>query len=327
MLGSGLALYDGMETLAENARESENADLYRSAAEAVAQSGSLYEALKGDARWPEYLVEMVGIGEQTGHLEEVMQGLADYYEREDHISNAVRSAVTYPLTLGAMLVVIVLVVLWKVLPVFRRVLSSMGVGASQSGTKLMNIGAGVGWVVMALVGLAVVAVLVIVALLRTGKREKVLNFIGKIFPPMGKLIRKLSSARVASVLSMMLSGGFPMEDALRTVPMVLSDAESRDRVNQVREKLENGEAFAEALQTAELFEPLHSRMVRMGVAAGREDQVMKKVADIYEEQVEEGISGMVSIIEPSLVALLAVVIGAILLAVMLPMAGILTSLV
>lgn len=108
--------------------------------------------------------------------------------------------------------------------------------------------------------------------------------------------------------------------------MVLDDPQARAKVDEMRAKLTDGDAFADALQDSDLFEPLHSRMIRMGVAAGREDQVMKKVADICEEQVESGISGMVSIIEPTLVALLAVVIGAILLSVMLPMAGILTSL-
>ena len=73
--------------------------------------------------------------------------------------------------------------------------------------------------------------------------------------------------------------------------------------------------------------PLHTRMIRMGVEAGREDQVMAKIAATYEEEVEEGIAGLVSIIEPSLVALLSIVIGAVLLSVMLPMAGIISSIV
>ena len=79
------------------------------------------------------------------------------------------------------------------------------------------------------------------------------------------------------------------------------------------------------MEKSRLFDSLNNRMIRMGVAAGREDQVMNKIAGLYEEQVETGISQMVSIIEPTLIALLSVVIGAILLSVMLPMAGILSS--
>ena len=93
----------------------------------------------------------------------------------------------------------------------------------------------------------------------------------------------------------------------------------------IRRDLDNGAAFADAVSNSKLFDPLHDRMIRMGVAAGREDQVMSKIAGIYEEQVESGIAQLVAIIEPTLIALLAVVIGAVLLSVMLPMAGILSS--
>ena len=152
-----------------------------------------------------------------------------------------------------------------------------------------------------------------------------LNFIRKIFPPIRNLSMKLASSRVASVLSMMLHSGFPTNEAFRLLPSVLSDSEAADKVQGIRRDLDNGAAFADAISNSKLFDPLHDRMIRMGVAAGREDQVMGKIADLYEEQVEEGIDRLVAIIEPTLIALLAVVIGAVLLSVMLPMAGILSS--
>ena len=100
---------------------------------------------------------------------------------------------------------------------------------------------------------------------------------------------------------------------------------STEKVKGIQKDLEAGEGFADAMSRSKLFDGLHDRMIRMGVAAGREDQVMAKIADLYEEQVEEGIARLVAIIEPTLIALLAVVIGAVLLSVMLPMAGILSS--
>ena len=94
----------------------------------------------------------------------------------------------------------------------------------------------------------------------------------------------------------------------------------------IREHLEAGSTFAEAVTETGLFDELHNRMVTMGSATGREDQVLGKLAELYEEQVEDDITRLVAIIEPTLVALLSVVIGAVLLSVMLPMAGILSSL-
>ncbi len=325
VLEAGLPLYDGMETLAGADAASGSADMYRAASKSVTETGSLYEALKSDPRWPEYLTEMVGIGERSGQLEKVMRGLESYYAREDRIRSSVVSAVTYPLVLGAMLVVIVLILLWAVLPVFRRVIDAIG-GMSASGQAMMNVGTAVGWVVLALVGLVVLAVLAAVILLRTKHREKVLGLIQRLFPPVSRLNRKLSASRVAGVLSMMLSGGFPTDEALDMTAAVLSDKAAAEKVKGIRKGLENDQSLADAINGTGLFDELHGRMIKMGTATGREDQVLGKLAELYEEQTEEDITRLIGIIEPSLVALLSIVIGAVLLSVMLPMAGILSSL-
>ena len=325
MLGSGMALYDGMEALSQTYRTSSNSELYASASKGVTETGSLYEALKSDDRWPTYLVEMTGIGERTGRLEEVMNGLAEYYEREGRIRRAIVSAITYPVVLGVMMMLIVVVMIVRVMPVFQRVLGSMGVAMTASGRMMMNLGTGIGWTMMVLVGLVVLAVLVCVILTRTSKREQVLDTLRNLFPPVRNLSRKLASSRVASVLSMMLSGGFPLEEALELVPSVLNDPVAAKEVESIRTKMADGTAFADAITGTNLFDEMYNRMIRMGVAAGREDQVMERIARVYEEQVEDDIANLVSIIEPTLVALLSVVIGAILLSVMLPMAGIIAS--
>lgn len=326
ILEAGLPLYDGMETLAGADKGSENADIYVSASKGVTEKGSLYDALKEDSRWPSYLVEMVGIGERSGQLDKVMRGLEDYYAREDRIRSSIVSAVTYPMVLGVMLIVIVLILLWKVLPVFRRVLNSMGVGLSESGAMLMQFGVAVGWIILALVAVLVIAVVAGAVLMRTKHRDKVMGLVQKILPSLKQLNQKLSAARVASVLSMMLSSGFPTDEALEMTSHVLDDRDAASKVDSIRQHLQDGDTFAESITKTGLFHELHNRMITMGSATGREDQVLGKLALLYEEQVEEGITRLVAIIEPTLVALLSVVIGAVLLSVMLPMAGILSSL-
>ena len=325
ILEAGLPLYDGMETLA-GGEKGTNADLYQAASRGVTETGSLYDALKDDGRWPSYLVEMVGIGERSGNLERVMRGLEAFYAREDRIRSSVVSAVTYPLVLGIMLVVIVFILLWKVMPVFRRVMDSMGVGVTESGARLMHLGSAVGWIVLVLVAVMVLAVIVFAVLSRTKYRDAVFANVQRAIPALSRLGRKLSASRVSGVLSMMLSSGFPMEEALEMTGKVLSDREAAEKVNAIRGSLSDGKSFADAVSDTGLFDELHSSMIRMGSATGHEDQVLGKLSVLYEEQVEEEISRLISIIEPTLVALLAVVIGAVLLSVMLPMAGILTSL-
>ena len=136
---------------------------------------------------------------------------------------------------------------------------------------------------------------------------------------------KLASSRVASVMSMMLSGGFPLDEALDMVPAVLDDAIAREKVSEMRKKVADGKPFADAVVESELFDEFYSGLIRTSAAVGTTDVMMEKVAAEYENRVEDGIASLVSIIEPTLVAVLSIVIGAVLLSVMLPMAGIISS--
>ena len=355
MLSSGMTLRDGIEMLAEDEMKEKSGKVhpYTNLYKVVDETGSLYVDMKEyEDDWPSYMIEMVDIGEQTGRLEDIMLSLSTYYQREGRIRSAAVSAITYPLVLGAMLVVIIGILLWRVLPIFRRVLESLGVGASGSGSFLMSVGTYAGWGVLVLIGLVVLAAIVVVILLKTKARGKVLKFPKNLFPPVRRLTEKLSASRVAGILGLMMSSGFPMENALQMAPAALADEESIEKVNFIREEMKKDETFSDALAKinayrqavglgpvafragtiqpralakGRLFADFHNRMVKVGAASGHEPQVMEKIAEIYEGQVEDGLDHLISIVEPTLVALLSVVIGAILLSVMLPMAGVLSS--
>ena len=131
---------------------------------------------------------------------------------------------------------------------------------------------------------------------------------------------KVSASRFAAVMAMMLKSGYPLDESLKLVSGVIADEDVAARVRTCREKMAAGhESFADAVEQLHIFQPLHERMIRVGAAAGQVDGVMKKLAEIYEDEADDAITHAVSIIEPTLVALMSVVIGAILLAVMLPL--------
>jgi len=328
MLESGMTIRDGIDMLAED-EEKQNAKNrpYSLMRETVEETGSLYIAMKErEADWPHYMVEMVGIGEETGRLEDIMRNLSRYYLREGRIRDAASSAVTYPLVLGAMMVVIIAVLLWRVMPVFRRVLGSLGVDSSGSAVRMMNLGTVAGWVVLGLIAVAIIGVICVAALLRTKHREKTMAFLRKLLPPVQRISHKLSSSRIASMLGMMLSGGFPIENALDMAAGALEDEQSIARVKEIHNAMDQGETFADAVSASGLFSDFYNRVLKIGAASGHEPQVMTKIAEVYEEQVEDDLGRMISLIEPVLVALLSIVIGAILLSMMLPMAGVMSSL-
>ena len=328
MLESGMTMKDGIDMLAED-EEKQGARVrpYSRMRETVEETGSIYIAMKErEEEWPHYMVEMVGIGEETGRLEEIMRNLSAYYTREGKIKDAASSAVTYPLVLGIMMVVIIAVLLWRVMPVFRRVLDSLGVDPGGSSVRLMNIGSAAGWVVLALIAVLILAVVAVVILMRSGKREQTMAFLRKLLPPVQRISRKLSASRIAGMLGLMLTGGFPIESALDMSANALDDAESIAKVKDIREKMDQGESFADAISSSNLFTDFYNRILKIGSASGHEPQVMSRIAEVYEEQVEDDLGRMISLIEPVLVALLSIVIGAILLSMMLPMAGVMSSL-
>jgi len=329
MLSSGMTLRDGIEMLAEDEMKGNDKSKhhpYTNLYKVVDETGSLYVAMReNEEDWPSYMIEMVDIGEQTGRLEDIMVSLSTYYQREGRIRSAAVSAITYPLVLGVMLVVIIGILLWRVLPIFRRVLASLGVDSTSSGSVLMSVGSWVGWIVLALIAVIVICAIVIFILLKTKHKEKVMTFLKNLFPPVRRLAQKLSASRVAGILGLMLQSGFPIENALEMAPAALADQESIDKVNFIREEMKKDKTFSDALSESGLFADFHNRMLKVGAASGHEPQVMEKIAEIYEQQVEDGLDHLISIVEPTLVALLSIVIGAILLSVMLPMAGVLSS--
>ena len=328
MLESGMTLRDGIDMLAED-EEKQNARVrpYSLMRETVEETGSLYIAMKErESEWPHYMVEMVGIGEETGRLEEIMRNLSAYYLREGRIRDAASSAVTYPLVLGTMMVVIIAVLLWRVMPVFRRVLGSLGVDPNGSSARLMNLGTIAGWVVLALIGVFILAVVVLAILMRSRHREKTARLLRKLLPPMRRISDRLSASRIAGMLGMMLGSGFPIENALEMSANALDDGESVRKVREIKGRMDAGESFADSMAKSGLFSDFYNRVLKIGAASGHEPQAMTKIAEVYEEQAEDDLSRAISLIEPVLVALLSIVIGAILLSMMLPMAGVMSSL-
>ena len=124
---------------------------------------------------------------------------------------------------------------------------------------------------------------------------------------------------------MLIGGGFTADEALEMAADAAGDGDTRASVDAVRRSLESGTTFPEALEKARLFDPVYTGMIRMGVLTGREADVLEKIAALAEEDAEEEIARLTGTIEPTLVAVLSVIIGAVLLSVILPMAGLLTG--
>ena len=325
VLQAGIPLGDGMETLARSYAGSRYGARFEEMHVSLERGGTFSQVLEKTGIFPDYLLAMTRIGERSGKLDEVMVSLANYYQWEAQIKSSVKSAILYPSVLVMMLAVVIAILVISVLPVFQRVFDSLGLAATSPATAAMQIGVGVGKGMLILVGVFALLLLVVGILLSTNKRKPVLALLAGVIPAVRRVNARLSTARYASALSMMLSAGYPVEDAMRLAPSVVTDDKHKKQAELAQQELLAGGSFAQAAEKSGLFDAMHEKMIRFGTAAGKLDTVMEKLSGIYMGEADDAIHHVIAMIEPTLVAILSVVIGGILLSVMLPLLSVLSA--
>lgn len=325
VIRSGLPLVDGLTALCEDFRGTRAGALLGALAREIENTGSLAAALERVPALPPYAVRMARVGERSGKLDDVLAALGEAYLREARVRRNIRQAVLYPAILTLMMGAVIAVVVFCVMPVFSGVLRSLGAGMSAAAEGATQAGMAIGITVLILVGVLIAAALVVAALLRTPWRARVLAWLGARAPVARRVAAALSAERFASAMTMLVGSGYPIEDALPLVEELSGAGAMREKVARVEQGVAQGKSFCDAVADADVFDALHARMLRAGAAAGQIDGVLARLADIYHERFDREVSNAEALIEPVLVTLLALVAGAILLTVMLPLAGILSS--
>lgn len=325
ILKAGIPLYDGMETLCESIEDSRSRKAFERISEQVNESGSLYQAVKRAGFFPDYMVNMIHIGEEAGKMDDVLESLGQYYQREHSVRKSIQSAVVYPMILILMMSAVIAVLVGKVMPVFEQVFKNLGTDMSASGKAIMSFGMTAGKAALAAAIVLFVIAAGIYLLSRTSRGSEILGGIYGKIPFLRELNNKIAAARFASVLSMMLSSGYELERALEMAPDIVTDPLAKKKITECGKLMKEGVSFPEALSKIKLFALLHARMIHVGFKAGQLDTVMKRLTGLYEEEVNDTIARLVSFIEPALVAVLSIIIGGILVSVMLPLASIMSS--
>jgi len=321
LLEAGIPLHDGLKSMSDSSIGT-GVSLIKGIAEKVGETGSLYEALGGTGAFPSYMVQMVRIGEAVGKLEEVLTSLSAYYKREGKIRDAVRGAVLYPVILIFLMAAVITVMVVLVLPVFSDVFASLGTDVTGN---VVESGAVIGKITSICMAVLLLIVLVILAVALSREGRAMLIKSSQNLPFLKKVYRQMASSRFALVISMMLTSGFDLDEALKMSVGVVSDETVQSKIEQCRKKIGSGKSFSETLLEIGLFSGLNARMIETGERAGRLDDAMDQLAETYSDEVDQSISTLISVIEPTLVIFLSVIIGAILLSVMLPLVQIMTQ--
>ncbi|MGI6199247.1 MAG: type II secretion system F family protein [Christensenellales bacterium] len=319
----GVPLQEGLMILQEDAQPGGDAQLLSQLLEPMEMGSSLADAMARTGRFPSYMIQMVRIGEASGKLEAVLEGLCAYYQRNEAVSQSIRSAITYPLVMIAMMLGVIGVIVVQILPVFQQVFHQLG--GEMSGLALGIMGVGEAFSRYAVVILAVIAglALALILLRRTQRGRRWLSALG------GRLFRKLTdtvaASRFATAMSLMLQSGMDVDQSLEMTAELMDQPRGQQLTARLIAAVDAGESLAKAVVDTGLFPGLYGRMIAIGFKTGTLDTVMERIAQAYEELVDRRISGLIAALEPTLVAVLCLVIGLILLSVMLPLMGIMSA--
>lgn len=310
----------------EDEKDKKNKKMLQEMADIVATGRPFSEALREVKCFPKYVCDMVETGEQSGRLEQAFQSLSVYYDRQAQLSNQIRSALLYPSILMVLMLVIIVVLLVKVLPIFNQVYEQLGGTMSGTAQVLLNVGNALGGMMPVLcIALGVIVVLVVVFTCNAVARGAVIRLYKKVFGSFG-IARKLGEARFASAMAMGMVSGLNIEDAFRNAMMFQDSSEkTKKRYEECLAMLEAGEPMAESFKKNAILEATYCRILDLGAKSGTSDTAMEEIARRMDESVQTAIERKVGQIEPTIVIITSILVGIILIAVMLPLVNIMSS--
>ncbi|MGC8928081.1 MAG: type II secretion system F family protein [Myxococcota bacterium] len=263
-------------------------------------------------------VNLVAAGEIGGILDTIMNRLAAYIEKNEKIVKKVKGAMTYPLAVLVVAVVLVIGMLWKVIPMFEKMFKDFGgelPGPTQFVIDLSNAFLNHALLIVgSLVGFVVVFILFLKS--KTGK--EIFDRILIQSPIFGDIIRKSAVAKFTRTMSTMISSGVPILDGLNIVARAAGNVVVEKAIMYTRDKISEGKNIAEPMGETKVFPPMVVQMIAVGEATGAMDTMMSKIADFYEDEVDAAVETMTSLLEPIIMVVLAVIAGGLVISMYLP---------
>ena len=264
-------------------------------------------------------VNMVRAGETSGDLEGVLDRMATFYEKGHKVKEKVKSAMMYPIAVSIVAVIVVVILLTQVLPSLLNNLLSMG-GEIPVPTKVVMAISNFlveKWYIALL--LVVLLVLVFIAVKQNPKGKYMLDYAQLKMPVFGPLIQKQMIARITRTMASLFKSSVPVLQTLTMSAEIANNDVVAKILNESKDSLRRGESLSDPLGKSWLFPKMVTHMIKVGEETGQMDTMLEKIADFYEDEVEQMASRLSSIIEPLMIAILGIIVGTIVLAAMLPM--------
>jgi type IV pilus assembly protein PilC len=320
MLDAGLPLVQCLEILGSQEDNRHFKEIIRQVRIDVESGASLADAMrKHTVAFDDLYVSMIAAGEAGGILDIILQRLSSYIEKSVRLRSQVRTAMMYPAAVISIAILVVWVILWKVIPVFGQLFA--GVGAELPFLTRVVIAASnfVGRYSIFIIALIIGGAMALNRWHKTYRGRRVIDAFMLRLPIMGQLLLKIAVARFCRTLSTLTSSGVPILEGLEITARTAGNAVVEDAIMAVRKAVEEGKTISEPLADTKVFPPMVVQMINVGEQTGALDQMLSKIADFYEEEVDTAVTGLMKLIEPLLITFLGGVIGTIVTAMYMPM--------
>lgn len=324
MIDAGLPLVQCLDILSAQTPNKIFARILGQIKATVEQGSTFSDALRRHPKvFDELYVNLVAAGEIGGILDTILNRLAQYIEKAVKLKAQIKSAMFYPIGILVVAIGVIAVMLVKVIPTFENMYKEMGPGAKlPAATRfVINISHGFldRWYVYvgALVGIIVGGI----AMRRTERGREIFDRVLLRMPVIGPTLRKIVVARFTRTLGTLLSSGVPILDALDICARTAGNKVVEQGIRKAREKISEGHDMAGPLAESRVFPSMVVQMIGVGEQTGAMDQMLQKIADFYEEEVDAAVAAMTSLIEPIMMAFLGIVVGGLIIAMYLPIFG------
>ena len=326
ILKAGISVGEGIAIMLEDTSSESERKILRAVQDTLNATGVFSMGLEDAKVFPEYMRNMVRLGEQAGRLDEVMDSLARHYERESDLSSALKSALTYPCIMIGMMVLVVLVLITRVLPVFQQVYAQLGQTMGGISKGLLDMGQAINRYSLILLVLLVLLVLAGIYFFRVPSGRKQAAVVLARLPFTRNFARQKASCRFASGMALALKSGLTPEEGMELAGILTGNPDFTEQLTQCRKFMEEGVPLAQALSRSGIFSGMDARLLTVGDRTGSMDEAMERIAARCQADLDTSMGNAVSVIEPTLVAVLSIIVGLILLSVMMPLMGILSGL-
>lgn len=319
LTGAGITIVNSLDTLAEQTENTNFRNALLQVKDDVNTGSSLSEGMsKHKGIFSQFFVNMMRAGESSGMLDDVLERVATYLEKTNALQKKIKSALIYPAVVTSMAVGITLLMILKVIPVFKDIFSGFGAELPAPTQFMINLSDNA----RKYFGLAILVISIVGAgakwYISTEKGRLRIDSLKLKVPIFGPLLRRVAISKFTRTLSTLVKSGVPILSALEIVAKTSGNVVVESTINHVRNSVREGESIAAPMEKSGIFPPLVTRMVAVGEKTGELEKMLIKISDFYDEQVDTMVDGLTSLMEPMIIAFLGIVIGGIVICMFLP---------